>query len=96
MRSLWKAVTLEDYQALAEGYPGVAKAKVLDTNACQNIRYYNVQLAIAPNGGGMPRRCSSGISRVSPNAARSSRSRSTCLTRSTARFHRRRGLRLAR
>jgi Baseplate J-like protein. len=27
---------------------------VLDTNACQNIRYYNVQLAIAPNGGGMP------------------------------------------
>ena len=54
LRSLWKAVTLEDYQALAEGYPGVAKAKVLDTNACQNIRYYNVQLAIAPNGGGMP------------------------------------------
>ncbi len=25
LRSLWKAVTLEDYQALAEGYPGVAK-----------------------------------------------------------------------
>jgi uncharacterized phage protein gp47/JayE len=54
LRSLWKGVTLEDYQTLAEGYPGVAKAKVLDTNACQNIRYYNVQLAIAPNGGGMP------------------------------------------
>jgi hypothetical protein len=54
LRSLWKAVTLEDYQALAEGYPGVAKAMVLDTNACQNIRYYNVQLAIAPNGGGLP------------------------------------------
>ena len=54
LRSLWKAVTLEDYQALAEGYPGVAKVKVLDTNACQNIRYYNVQLAIAPSGGGQP------------------------------------------
>jgi len=54
LRSLWKAVTLQDYKALAEGYPGVAKAKVLDTNDCQNIRYYNVHLAIAPNGGGMP------------------------------------------
>ena len=36
LRSLWKAVTLEDYQALAEGYPGVAKAKVLDDEANRN------------------------------------------------------------
>ena len=54
LRTLWKAVTLEDYKALAEGFPGVAKAHVLDTNDCQNIRYYNVHLAIAPDGGGMP------------------------------------------
>jgi len=32
----------------------VAKAQVLDTNNCQNIRYYNVHLAIAPDGGGLP------------------------------------------
>jgi len=54
LRTLWKAVTLEDYKALAEGFPGVAKAQVLDTNDCQNIRYYNVRLAIAPDGGGLP------------------------------------------
>lgn len=54
LRTLWKAVTLEDYKALAEGFPGVAKAQVLDTNDCQNIRYYNVRLAIAPDGGGPP------------------------------------------
>ncbi len=54
LRTLWKAVTLEDYNALAEGFPGVAKAHVLDTNDCQNIRYYNVHLAIAPDGGGLP------------------------------------------
>lgn len=54
LRTLWKAVTLEDYKVLAEGFPGVAKAKVLDTNDCQNIRYYNVHLAIAPDSGGLP------------------------------------------
>lgn len=54
LRTLWKTVTLEDYKALAEGFPGVAKAQVLDTNDCQNIRYYNVHLAIAPDGGGLP------------------------------------------
>jgi hypothetical protein len=54
LRTLWKAITLEDYKALAEGFPGVAKAHVLDTNDCQNIRYYNVHLAIAPDGGGLP------------------------------------------
>ena len=32
----------------------MAKAQVLDTNDCQNIRYYNVHLAIAPDGGGLP------------------------------------------
>ena len=54
LRSLWKAVTKEDYKALAEGFPGVAKAQVLDTNDCTTIRYYNVLLAVAPRGGGRP------------------------------------------
>lgn len=54
LRSLWKAVTREDYQALALGYPGVAKARPLDVNDCSNIRYYQVNLAIAPAGGGRP------------------------------------------
>jgi len=54
LKTLWKAVTLEDYKTLAEGYPGVSKARVLDTNTCHNIRYYNVYLAIAPDGGGLP------------------------------------------
>ncbi|QBG49216.1 baseplate J protein [Verrucomicrobia bacterium S94] len=54
LSTLWKAITLQDYKALAEGFPGVAKAKVLDTNDCQNIRYYTVHLAVAPNGGGLP------------------------------------------
>lgn len=54
LRSLWKAVTKDDYKALAEGFPGVAKAQVLDANDCSNIRYYQVNLAIAPDGGGLP------------------------------------------
>lgn len=54
LRSLWKAVTKDDYKALAEGFPGVAKAQVLDANDCVNIRYYQVNLAVAPNGGGLP------------------------------------------
>jgi len=54
LRSLWKAVTKDDYQALAEGFPGVAKAQVLDANDCANIRYYQVNMAIAPDGGGLP------------------------------------------
>jgi len=53
LRTLWKAVTKEDYQALAVGLPGVAKARVLDANNCTGIRYYNVHIAIAPEGGGI-------------------------------------------
>jgi len=54
LRSLWKAVTKDDYKALAEGFPGVAKAQVLDANDCANIRYYQVNMAVAPDGGGLP------------------------------------------
>ncbi len=54
LRSLWKAVTKDDYKALAEGFPGVAKVQVLDPNDCANIRYYQVNMAVAPDGGGLP------------------------------------------
>jgi len=54
LRSLWKVVTKEDYLALALGFPGVAKAQIVDVNDCAGLRYYQVNLAIAPNGGGPP------------------------------------------
>ncbi len=54
LRSLWKAVTKADYKALAEGFPGISKAQVLDANDCANIRYYQVNMAVAPDGGGLP------------------------------------------
>ena len=54
IRTLWKALTKDDYKALAESYPGVAKAQVLDVNDCPNLRYYQVNLAVAPEGGGPP------------------------------------------
>ncbi|HPD17881.1 MAG TPA: baseplate J/gp47 family protein [Planctomycetota bacterium] len=54
LASLWRAVTKADYIALAEGYPGVAKAQVLDVNNCLNMGYYHVCVVIAPDGGGLP------------------------------------------
>ena len=54
IRSLWKAVTKSDFKALAEGFPGVAKANILDTNDADQIHYYSVYLVIAPDGGGPP------------------------------------------
>ena len=47
-------MTKDDYKSLAEGFPGVAKAQVLDANDCVNIRYYQVNMAVAPDGGGLP------------------------------------------
>jgi len=52
--TLWRAVTKSDYVALAEGFPGVAKAQVLDVNDCINLGYYHVCVVIAPDGGGLP------------------------------------------
>jgi len=52
--SLWRAVTKADYVALAEGFPGVAKAQVLDVNDCVNMGYYHVCVVIAPDGGDAP------------------------------------------
>jgi len=54
LASLWRAVTKADYVALAEGFPGVAKAQVLDVNDCINLDYYHVCVVIAPDGGGLP------------------------------------------
>jgi predicted phage baseplate assembly protein len=54
LRSLWKAVTKKDYEALVVGFPGVAKVRVPDRNDCTNIRYYQVNIAVAPAGGGRP------------------------------------------
>jgi len=54
LASLWRAVTKADYIALAEGFPGVAKAQVLDVNDCLNMGYYHVCVVIAPDGGGLP------------------------------------------
>jgi hypothetical protein len=54
LASLWRAVTKADYVALAEGFPGVAKAQVLDVNDCIGMDYYHVCVVIAPDGGGLP------------------------------------------
>lgn len=52
IRSLWKGVTKDDYRALAESFPGIAKARILDVNDCANIHYFQVNLVVAPEGGG--------------------------------------------
>lgn len=54
IQSLYKAVTATDYQALALGFPGVAKVALVDLETCPSIHRYLVNLVIAPNGGGPP------------------------------------------
>lgn len=54
LKTMWRAVTVDDYHALVSGVPGVAKAQVLDANDCSNIRYWTVRIAVAPEGGGLP------------------------------------------
>lgn len=55
LKAMWKAVTVDDYQALTLTVPGVAKAQVLDTNTVPTMRrYYFVRMVVAPNGGGLP------------------------------------------
>jgi hypothetical protein len=53
VRSTWKAVTKADYLALCEGFPGVAKAQILDLNDDTDMRVYSVRIIIAPEGGGL-------------------------------------------
>jgi len=54
LRTLWRAVTAEDYKTLAEALPGVAKATVLCAPPGQTAYWGQVNLYIAPEGGGMP------------------------------------------
>jgi len=54
LRSIWKAVTRDDYTALCLAFPGVAKVRVMDINDDSNLRIYTVRICIAPEGGGIP------------------------------------------
>ena len=54
LRTLWRAVTAEDYKTLAEGLPGVAKATVMCTPPGQAAYWGQVNLYVAPEGGGLP------------------------------------------
>jgi uncharacterized phage protein gp47/JayE len=54
LRTLWRAVTAEDYKTLAEGLPGVAKATVLCSPPGQTAYWGQINLYIAPEGGGLP------------------------------------------
>jgi len=54
LRTLWRAVTAEDYKTLAEVLPGVAKATVLCAPPGQAAYWGQVNLYIAPEGGGLP------------------------------------------
>ena len=54
LRTLWRAVTKSDFLALATGFPGVAKAQILDTEDCCGTPIYQVNLVVAPHGGGPP------------------------------------------
>ena len=54
LRTLWRAVTAEDYKTLAEVLPGVAKATVLCAPPGQTAYWGQINLYIAPEGGGLP------------------------------------------
>ncbi len=54
LRTLWRAVTAEDYKTLAESLPCVAKATVTTTVIGSNSYWGQINLYIAPEGGGMP------------------------------------------
>jgi len=54
LRTLWRAVTAEDYKTLAEVLQGVAKATVLCAPPGQAAYWGQVNLYIAPEGGGLP------------------------------------------
>ena len=56
LRSVWKAVTPDDFASLAENYPGVKQAKVLDINDFPlysfRMSYHDVWVAVIPSDGG--------------------------------------------
>ncbi len=53
LSTLWKAVTRTDFETLATGFPGIAKARVIDPEDCPHLPYLQVLLAVAPEGGGI-------------------------------------------
>lgn len=53
LTSLWKTVTRADFETLSTGFPGIAKARVIDPEDCPHVPYLQVLLAVAPNGGGI-------------------------------------------
>lgn len=52
LRTLWKAVTIEDYDTLFNGYPGVKKATAFDHESDRNISIHQVIVYIVPDDGG--------------------------------------------
>lgn len=54
LRTVWKAVTAEDYKTLAESKVGVAKAYAVCGIITYSSEYLPVLLYIAPTGGGIP------------------------------------------
>ena len=51
LRTLNRAVTVNDYEVLSEGYPGVARAKTVQSEV---FSYRNVSVHIVPDAGGLP------------------------------------------
>ncbi|AWD93034.1 baseplate J protein [Bacillus phage vB_BceM-HSE3] len=56
LRTMWTAVTLNDYKALTEGFPGISKAQVLDWSVPGSpVRGpYQVRIYPVPADGGRP------------------------------------------
>jgi len=54
LRTVWRAVTAEDYKTLTEALPGVARAAPVCDNQQGGAFFNHVKLYIAPEGGGLP------------------------------------------
>jgi len=52
IRTLWRAVTAEDYKTLLDGYPGVLTSNVFDHSVDSAIPIQQVVCVVAPIGGG--------------------------------------------
>lgn len=52
IRTLWRAVTPEDYKTLIDGYPGVLTSNVFDHETDPEVPIHQVVCVVAPNGGG--------------------------------------------
>jgi hypothetical protein len=52
IRTLWRAVTTEDYQTLLDGFPGVLISSVFDHEKDPTIPIHQVVCVVSPTGGG--------------------------------------------